>query len=89
MVLISTEEARVFFPRAGMSMYSHVQSRQRVLAGQAEFQSYVHIHAEDLTAVVLYLVLHQLILISAALVIVAVYMRVGVAVCTVLEREER
>ncbi len=67
-----------------MSMYTHVQSRQRALAEQAAFQSHVHVHPDDLAGAVLRLVMHQIIIATAATDVAVAYMRVAVAVGEVL-----
>ena len=67
-------------------MYAHVQSRQRALAERAAFQSYVHMHADNLAAAVLRSVLQELLLAAAIIIVALIYIRAAFALGAVMVR---
>ena len=59
-------------------MYTHAATRAHILASQNRFQSYVHLHADELVEFVLHLCLQQVFIVLAASVTAWVYMRAAV-----------
>lgn len=66
-----------------MSMYTHVMTRARILRSQDAFRSHTQIHAEDLVAAILRLVVQELFIAAAATVVAFVYMQIAIRLGTV------